>query len=98
MSVQVFHATETVTVRVVVKDRRVFERGQEKDWQDAFYGPMDVNEMVHHLASNAIRNGILDASRLDGFADLARDAVTMDVVSVATAPGDIYPEEESHAA
>lgn len=36
-------------------------------------------QMLKHLAYNATFNGVYDASRLDGWADLARDQLTMHV-------------------
>lgn len=44
--------------------------------------PMSEREGLEMLADNAMRNGVEDASRLDGWGDLDRGMVTMDVLDV----------------
>lgn len=50
----------------------------EKGFQDYYYGPMTVDEVMQHLAFNCVANGVEDASRLDGWADLEPGQLTMD--------------------
>jgi hypothetical protein len=44
--------------------------------------PLTTDEGKAHLAYNALANGVQDASRLDGWADIPRGVVTMDVTDV----------------
>lgn len=46
-------------------------------WRNTYYPLTSAEEVVEHFADNCIRNGIEDASRLDGWGDLATGAVTM---------------------
>lgn len=64
----------------------------EKGFQDFYYGPMTVEEVMQHLAYNAIANGIEDASRLDGWADLPPDVLTMSVEEVVEWERVLAPE------
>lgn len=60
--------------------RNALNRALDPDWRDHMYSDMDTREKVlAHFADNAIRNGVDDASSLDGWADLERGAVTMEV-------------------
>lgn len=69
------------TVEVKIRDDLVavalFARGADPEWTSAFYGDMNQDEILKHLAFNAASNGITDASRLDGFADLPAECVQM---------------------
>lgn len=47
------------------------------DWRSNFYGLYTEEEVIRHLAYNCVANGIEDASRLDGWADLPPGEVTM---------------------
>lgn len=44
--------------------------------------PLTEREGLEHLAFNAVANGIEDASRLDGWADIEPGAVTMRLQNV----------------
>jgi hypothetical protein len=48
--------------------------------------PMTEREGLVHLAYNAVANGVEDASRLDGWADLDSGIVTMRVGNVEDTP------------
>lgn len=58
------------------------ERGS-KGWRNVYYQLRTRDEVLEHLAFNAVANGIGDASRLDGWADLAYGAVDMDVLDAS---------------
>lgn len=45
-------------------------------------GPFTEKEGLAHLAYNAVANGVEDASRLDGWGDLERGMLTLEVVDV----------------
>jgi hypothetical protein len=50
---------------------------------DGIYSDIkDEDDVWRHLAYNAIVNGVVDASRLDGWGDLHRGELTMRVFSV----------------
>ena len=61
------------TIQVIIKNPDVVERitgpgGDE--WRSHFYGDIETAEDVaEHFAYNALRNGIYDITRLDGWAD-----------------------------
>ncbi|HKY57628.1 MAG TPA: hypothetical protein VJL80_06290 [Aeromicrobium sp.] len=44
--------------------------------------PFTEEQGLHMLADNAVRNGVDDASELDGWADLERGMVRLDVSNV----------------
>lgn len=44
--------------------------------------PMSEAEGVKMLADNALRNGVDDASRLDGWGDLDRGVIELEVIDV----------------
>lgn len=54
------------------------ERGGS-GWRNIYYRLLTREQVLEHLAYNASVNGIDDASRLDGWADLERGVVTMHV-------------------
>lgn len=58
----------------------LFSRGQDAAWAASMYGPMTERQILEHWAFNAVVNGILHVSSLDGWADVARDAVDIEVV------------------
>lgn len=83
----VYGATIETQVRVTVNDPDVIERvvgpgGDE--WRSRFYGLHDVADVIDHLAYNYAHNGVDDVRRLDGWADVAEDAVTFTTESVDT--------------
>lgn len=47
--------------------------------QEGIYNLETRDEMLRHLAYNALVNGQRDASRLDGWADISADHLAMDV-------------------
>lgn len=49
----------------------------ERGWCDIYYGRMDVDQVMEHLAYNCAANSVEDASRLDGWADLEPGVLTM---------------------
>ena len=53
-----------------------------RGWRNTFYDLRDESDVIEHFAFNALANGVNDASQLDGWADLPRGAVTMQVSSV----------------
>ena len=72
-------------VSVSINDPDVIERvtgpgGDE--WRSRAYNLRTKDDVVRHLAYNAIANGIDRANRLDGWADLPDDAATMVVLDV----------------
>lgn len=44
--------------------------------------PLTEEDGLHMLVDNALRNGIEDASRLDGWGDLDRGVLTLEVIDV----------------
>jgi hypothetical protein len=72
----------STTVRVTINNDDVIERitGPRGDeWRAAFYPLHTRDDVINHLAFNAITNGVTRARTLEGWADLADDAATMDV-------------------
>lgn len=59
-------------------DREADRRG----WRDNFYDLRTEQDVLEHLAYNALYNGIYRVNRLDGWGDLGPDAATMRVVDV----------------
>lgn len=51
-------------------------------WRNTYYALRTREDVLEHFASNAVRNGVEDASRLDGWADLDPGVVTMRVDTV----------------
>jgi len=88
-----FDVTMSVTVRIHVGDedaiKRVIENHDSNGvpqpigsggWQDVLYRLGDQrDDVLGHLAYNCIANGVHDATRLDGWADLPEGTVTMRV-------------------
>lgn len=73
------------TVHITVKDRDVIERvtgpGGD-DWRSQLYDLRTEQDVLEHLAGNALKNGTERVNRLDGWADLPDDAATMYVGDV----------------
>lgn len=78
---QVFDVEMQVTVRVTITDPLVISRPVENTdgWRDDLYPLFTQDDVLEHLAYNAVMNGSTNASRLDGWADLPASAVRMDV-------------------
>lgn len=68
-----------VTVEFTIGDEDAIARCFTDEWRRAIYAFDDEAEILSHWASNAIRNGTTDVSKLDGWADLAPGTVTMEV-------------------
>jgi hypothetical protein len=83
------HAVVTVTINDEDAITRVIENhddqgtpqplGSGTGWQDHLYPLRTRDEVLEHLAYNALANGVGDAARLDGWADMPRDVTTMRV-------------------
>lgn len=74
----------SVECRVVIKvaedaPEDVFTRMMVPENYEPLYGRMDQTEVAKHFADNAVRNGVDDASYLDGWQDLPRFAVRLSV-------------------
>lgn len=76
-------------VRIEVSDEDAITRvtglaGDE--WREHLYRDVTTeDDVVEHWAYNAVANGVSDASRLDGWTDMDRDAVRMSVDGVEAA-------------
>jgi hypothetical protein len=67
----------TLDVEVQVNDPSVIARcvNNQDDWRDSFYDLRTAEEVIGHLVYNYVANGVEDIRRLDGWADVAEDAV-----------------------
>lgn len=78
--------THTIECRVLVKitinDPDVVTRAvKNKDgWWETICPLYNEAEVLEHLAYNTVMNGVTSANDLDGWADLPRDAATMQVL------------------
>ena len=82
MSEQVYALSPEVTVTITVHDPDVLNRvlGPEgEEWRSQFYPLHTLDDVLNHLAFNAISNGVSDISRLEGWADLDSTAVTFEL-------------------
>lgn len=70
-----------VPVRITVNDERVIDHpvNNVDGWRDDLYNLRTRDEVLEHLAFNAVCNGAENALRLDGWADLPENAVQMDI-------------------
>lgn len=74
------YANVELDVKVIINDEEAITRvtGPEGDeWRSRFYDLYTEEDVIEHFAYNAIINNVDRANRLDGWADLADDAVTM---------------------
>lgn len=85
-----YRVTVKLPVIVQVNDPDAIARGSDPEWAAAMYGKMDSDRILNHLAYNCVLNGVGDVSRLDGWADLSKEAVTMTV----DVPAGYEPEVE----
>lgn len=72
-----------VEVEVTINDRDVIERvtGPKGDiWRAQLYDLHTEEDVLDHLAYNAVANGVRQVNRLEGWADLPDDAAVMEVV------------------
>lgn len=59
------------------------EEGREPEWRGSLYSiPQEDEAVFAHWAHNAVANGVEDASRLDGWADIERGAIRFNVRDV----------------
>jgi hypothetical protein len=73
----------TQAVRVTVNDPAVLERwtGPEGDEMRAqHYDLRNLRTVLAHLAYNCVANGVTNAKLLDGWADLPKNAVSMEPI------------------
>lgn len=59
----------------------VLSRALTEEWQSYYYKMEGLHDVVEHLFFNCVSNGIEDASRLDGWADLEREMLTFHVTN-----------------
>lgn len=70
----------TVTIRIADEaPEDVLTRVTDPDFP---YRLPSVEAGLEHLAYNAVRNGVMDASQLDGWGDLERGVLWLDVDDV----------------
>ena len=82
----VFSRTCEVEVEIRVSSTApedTIRRGLTEEWQRSFSTFDTEDQVLEHLAYNCISNGVEDASRLDGWADLDSGMLTMSVESVS---------------
>lgn len=80
------------TVEIIVGDQTAIDRCTENHdedgqaqpdvrggtgWRNSYYALTTPEKVLQHWADNCLRNGVEDASRLDGWGDLAPGVVTM---------------------
>lgn len=58
------------------------EEGRDPEPRGGLYGNVTDEEIFAHWAHNAVANGVEDACRLDGWADLERGAIRFTVRDV----------------
>ncbi len=70
-----------VRVRITVTDSEQIRRCVDNidGWRDHLYQLETPADVFQHLAFNCIANGVERANRLDGWADLEHDRLTMEV-------------------
>lgn len=89
-----FKVMQEVEVEVIVHDEDAFERvtgPSGGDFREGLYRLHTEKDVLNHWAYNCVQNGVFDATRLDGWADLPDGAVSMEIVAVEDAH---YTEEE----
>jgi hypothetical protein len=92
----VFRVPMIVPVLVTINDPDVIGRvtGPKGDeWRSYAYKLHTRDEVLGHLAYNAVANGITSVANLDGWADLSRHDTLMDVRlrDAELADPDLYP-------
>jgi len=70
-------------VEIAIRDPDVIERvtgpgGDE--WRAQLYNLRTEDDVLDHLAYNAVANNVERVNQLDGWADLPDDAATMEVI------------------
>ena len=68
-----------IGVTIDVNDRRAIDRVLENEdgWQEMFYALETEEDVFGHWAYNAVVNGVQRVNELEGWVDMADDAVTM---------------------
>lgn len=84
MSFRVIPVTMTVYATVVIQDEEPFTRvtgpgGDE--WRSQFYDLHTEEDVAEHFVFNAVANGIYDVSDLEGWADVQKGAVRIEIDS-----------------
>lgn len=83
-----YRVEATATVLVDVRNPDVIERvtGPDGDeWRNQFYRTINTHEdVIAHIAFNAVANGVLDVNRLEGWADCGPDDVKILVDQIET--------------
>lgn len=75
--------SKDVTVKVEWVDDEVITRCfEDPTWAETFYLLGDRDAVLDHLSYNCINNGVEDANRLDGWADLDRGQLTMEIIDI----------------
>lgn len=77
-----YEVTTTVLASVTVRNPDVIERvtgpgGDE--WRSQFYDFHTATQVVEHFAFNAITNGVLDITRLEGWADCVQGDALIEI-------------------
>jgi hypothetical protein len=80
---------QEVTVRIEINDPDVIERvtgpgGEE--WRSQLYKLHTEADIANHLATACISGGDVNASFLDGWADLPAEAVRMEITDISPDP------------
>ena len=70
-------ATVLITIHDDVAPADLITRGMDPEFASAYYGEMDEKAVLDHWAYNAVMNGVSSPHRLDGWADIPKDAVDL---------------------
>lgn len=71
-----------VQVTITISDEApvdVISRCFTDEWRDNFYDMSTEDDVIAHLAYNAAINGVIEIERLDGWGDVPRGMVRMEV-------------------
>lgn len=79
MPVSTYRVEAISEVEIVVNDPDVLDRINDPEFRHAAYTFRDEEHALQHIAFNAVANGVTQINRLDGWADMADDAVTITV-------------------
>ena len=84
------------SVQIIVNDPSAISRcvNNEDGWRDDYYKSLDtVEQVIKHFAFNCVANGVERVNRLDGWADLPDDAVTMNLDRWVEFERVVYPDD-----
>jgi hypothetical protein len=78
---QVFDVDVSLTVRITVGNPSAITRCTENEdrWRETYYDIHERDEVLEHLAFNAVFNRHRDGTMLDGWADLTPDELSMEI-------------------